>query len=505
MGVFQKRGTKFWWMSYTGQDGKRRWESTLQTDKRSAQDVLDATLAAISGNTAAPARGPMTIARFADLWEKELEERGLETLAEYKQRIRDYIKPQLGAIVLADWESRQTQAFVRGLKKTISKRTGRLLAPRTVRHIYSVLHQLNEAAKADGRMKHDACVLKRGDLPSKVDRDPLWRAGAVFRAEEVELLISAPEIPLDRRVWYALHFLTGMRPSETSAIQWRDYDTRAPILGRITVAKAMDRGRTRVKGTKTGTVREIPVHPTLAAMLAEWKLGGWQDALLDWRSRTGSAHAAPTLDDLIIPSREGKSRGNSITGKRFHQDLKRLGLRQRRAYDTRRTFASVAQGHGAPRDVVRWFTHPPTEQLDEYTTLPWETRCAAIRCIRIERLEGKVLDLRRESIRSESQGQEIDPVTDAVTDAPSNKKPAESQGLGGQDEAGCTGLERVAGLARERRRADGVRALAELRAEAGAPKREDRPLRRSALSRCHGGIGGRPRPLVVAVRRGGGR
>ena len=44
--------------------------------------------------------------------------------------------------------------------------------------------------------------------------------------------------------------------------------------------------------TKTGVVRHVPVHPVLAAMLAEWKLTGWP-ALMGRR---------PEPDDLILPT-----------------------------------------------------------------------------------------------------------------------------------------------------------------------------------------------------------
>jgi hypothetical protein len=45
------------------------------------------------------------------------------------------------------------------------------------------------------------------------------------------------------------------------------------------------------KGTKTETTKTIPVQLTLAAMLAEWKLGGW--AVMMGRS--------PEPDDLVLP------------------------------------------------------------------------------------------------------------------------------------------------------------------------------------------------------------
>jgi hypothetical protein len=49
-----------------------------------------------------------------------------------------------------------------------------------------------------------------------------------------------------------------------------------PTAGvRSLVAFAYSTRKGREKGTKTDVVKHIPVHPTLAAMLAEWKLGGW--------------------------------------------------------------------------------------------------------------------------------------------------------------------------------------------------------------------------------------
>jgi hypothetical protein len=41
------------------------------------------------------------------------------------------------------------------------------------------------------------------------------------------------------------------------------------------VARSYNSKAGREKNTKTEAVKQVPVHPTLAAMLAEWKLGGW--------------------------------------------------------------------------------------------------------------------------------------------------------------------------------------------------------------------------------------
>jgi integrase len=87
-------------------------------------------------------------------------------------------------------------------------------------------------------------------------------------------MISDVRIPADRQLVYAFGLLAGMRPGEVAALRWRHYDASAEPLGRLLVATAYNTKRNITKGTKTETTKTIPVHPTLAAMLAEWRLSG---------------------------------------------------------------------------------------------------------------------------------------------------------------------------------------------------------------------------------------
>jgi integrase len=85
--------------------------------------------------------------------------------------------------------------------------------------------------------------------------------------------------------------------------------------------------------TKTQVPRRVPVHPTLARVLTEWKLAGWE--------RTYGR--IPTPDDLIAPTRNMTERTAHETPKQLHEDLDTLGLRRRRGHDLRRTFITLAQ------------------------------------------------------------------------------------------------------------------------------------------------------------------
>ena len=111
----------------------------------------------------------------------------------------------------------------------------------------------------------------RGELPEKTDKDPEWRASATYTAREVEQLISDARIPVERRVQYALKSIAALRHGEVAGLRWRHYDPTLEPLGRLVVATSYDTGR-----TKTEVTRRMPVHVTLAKILAAWKLSHWE-------------------------------------------------------------------------------------------------------------------------------------------------------------------------------------------------------------------------------------
>jgi hypothetical protein len=46
------------------------------------------------------------------------------------------------------------------------------LPPRAVRNVYGALHNMFHEAQVDELGDTNPCVLKRGDLPTKIDKDP---------------------------------------------------------------------------------------------------------------------------------------------------------------------------------------------------------------------------------------------------------------------------------------------------------------------------------------------
>jgi integrase len=111
----------------------------------------------------------------------------------------------------------------------------------------------------------------------------------------------------------------------STGLRWSHYDEQAEPLGALNLAK-----------TKTGVPRRVPVHPTLARVLAEWRLAGWE--------RTFGR--MPTPDDFVTPTRNMTERTAQETPKQLHHDLDTLEFRRRRGHDLRRTFITLAQVAG---------------------------------------------------------------------------------------------------------------------------------------------------------------
>lgn len=318
------------------------------------------------------APGPVTVKSWGARWLDD-RKRTVRDAPNDEARLRDHVYPVIGAMPLDEVRPRH-------LVQVVDACRAAGLAPRTVRNVYSVVKALfRDARIADVLTVPDPCILTHRQVGRVKDGPRFRRAEARFTGEELAALVGDPRVPLERRVWYALLGLGMLRTGEAAGLRWEGVQ-RAEPLGRLVVESSYDRGE-----TKTGVTRWMPIHPALAAVLAEWKLGGW--ARTFGRPPVESDLVAPTPKDGKRPGRrraEGSMRDKNWARKRLVRDLATLGLRHRRAHDLRRTGISLAQDGGADSRVLRWGTHaPPGETIDAYTTLEWGTLCRAVGCVRL--------------------------------------------------------------------------------------------------------------------------
>ncbi len=391
--VFFKRGV--WWVRLKGSRVPGKWSSHptdyTEEQKAAAEEYAEEAQNAIDERAAGTGKpNALTLREWIATWIKDR----AESVSDWRKdlgRLTNHVLPVLGG---ADIRS-ITAAHVRALVHDL--RFKKKLASRTVHNIYGVLAAVMRDAAIDGKIDKTPCVLDERQLGPIVDKDPKWRGSALFDREEAEVLISDARIPLDRRVVYGFGLLAGLRPGEAAALRWSSYDATWPVLGRLVVATAYSTTNSNEKGTKTNAVRFVPVHPTLAQLLAEWRLG--------WEQMFGRK---PEPDDLIVPlppdvkrtRRTGERfRGTDYTGKRWREeDLPMLGWRARSPYDTKSTFITLAIDDGANKAILRErVTHskPRRDAFDGYDRgIHWEETCREILKLRVTTLSQRELTKR---------------------------------------------------------------------------------------------------------------
>jgi integrase len=331
---------------------------------------------------------PDTVKSYAARWIAQRKAADLDWIND-GGRLRNQILPAIGNMLLSEVRAPKIAELMRGLR--FPEGESKRLSQRTIYNIYSVVSAMFRDAAIEGKIEQTPCILTKHQLGPLVDSDPEWRAGAVFTRDEAEQMISDPRIPQDRRVVYAFGLLAGLRPGESAAARWRHYDPLATPLGKLTIAVAFNSRKNKVKGTKTNAVRYVPVHSTLAAILAEWRLSGWP----------AMCGRAPGPDDLIVPlppaaaakrrSRTGDAyRAHDYTRKRWRDsDCPMLGWRYREPYAIKSTFITLALGDGARGEIIRdrvTHTKPGRTAFDGYDRgLHWKETCTEVAKLQIKR------------------------------------------------------------------------------------------------------------------------
>nr|WP_228276812.1 site-specific integrase [Marinobacter sp. JSM 1782161] len=147
--------------------------------------------------------------------------------------------------------------------------------------------------------------------------------------------------------YFEFAFWTGMRTSEMLALTWGDLDLRKGVA---LVSKAQSKGLLNAR-TKTGAAREVLLSPRAKAALKKVKpltyLAG------------GHVFRSPRTNESWKTDR-----GPRIV---FTAALKKLGIRHRKAYNTRHTYATICLMAGMnPAFVASQLGHSITMLLTTY-------------------------------------------------------------------------------------------------------------------------------------------
>jgi integrase len=232
------------------------------------------------------------------------------TFDDYRKVVENTLVPAFGEIFLADLK----RAHVREWCEPQNVTNKRLA------NVQSVLRQAMRDALDDELIEVNPLQgwkYAKKEAPKPVDDvDP-------FTADEQEAILLACSEPQHRNL-FQFAFWTGLRTSELCALEWGDIDFRRGI---VRVSRAKTQVADEAEGTKTrrGT-RDVKLLPAaIAALSAQKPYSYLTGGAVFLNPRTGEPWAGDQ------PIRHGA----------WTTAMRRSGIRYRRPYQTRHTYASM--------------------------------------------------------------------------------------------------------------------------------------------------------------------
>ncbi|ENV62535.1 hypothetical protein F949_02745 [Acinetobacter junii NIPH 182] len=271
---------------------------------------------------------------FTELWFKQKQ---VEWRTSYQQKIsiviKNYLIPAFGNQVLSKIKKSDLLNFRASLAKVTHGKDQTSLKASRINQIMTPLRMiLNDAAE---RYEFESPYKNINNLKeSKIEVTP-------FSLEEVHKILTT--VREDFRPYYTIRFFTGMRTSEIDGLQWKNIDLQRR---EIHIREALVNGV--LGGTKTyGSDRTIQMNDRVYQAFLQ------QKSLNNGKS------------EFVFCNRDGGPLDYHLVNKRvWHPLLRYLGLKSRRAYQTRHTAATLWLSAGEnPEWIARQLGHSTTEML----------------------------------------------------------------------------------------------------------------------------------------------
>lgn len=276
-----------------------------------------------------------TFRQFVDIW---YEEKKIEWRRSYRQKIQTilnkYLLPEFGGKAVHAIKKPDLLTFRSSLAKVRYGKDGQSsLSVARINQIMILLRMILEEASD----RHDF------EMPYKNIKNLKQARPDVnpFTLAEVWLILK--HVRVDYRPYYTIRFFTGMRTSEIDGLKWDciNFDRRE-----ISIRGALVNGE--MGPTKTlGSQRDIAMSQLV------------YDALLEQKARTFGKS-----EFVFCNSQGNPMEYRNVNRRVWKPTLALLGLKHRRAYQTRHTAATLWLAAGEnPEWIARQMGHSSTEML----------------------------------------------------------------------------------------------------------------------------------------------
>jgi len=248
------------------------------------------------------------------------------TLRDYRGSMNYHILPKIGNRPIRDLGYLEVQRLISNLDCS-GKRLKNVLVP---------MREVFKFAQLAGFIEKNPMTLIKSPKVSKPDIDPL-------SMEEVALFLETVSPRYTN--FFTVAFFTGMRFGEMAALKWKNVDFR---LGIIKVRETRVRGEEGPPKTKR-SIRDITMLPPVVQALRDqrkYTMGKSEYVFLNQYGRT------------LLP--------DSVNSHVWKTALRKAGLRERRLYETRHTFATLMlDGGELPGWVQRMMGHETLQMIHE--------------------------------------------------------------------------------------------------------------------------------------------
>jgi integrase len=381
----KRKNSTVHWIEFTWQ-GKRVWER-VGTDRREAVRLERQRRAEVKAGTYVPRAQSKatTVGQYARGW---LDSRTNRTASDDRRWVEDYVlsREWFAALAIIDVRPRHIGQLVGELKKTVGKKTAKLLSGKSVSNIYGAVRTMFRDARIAELTTSDPCALPPGTISRKVKTKRVPYSAADVRA------LTSETLPPEERVFNALAFFTGCREGEICGRRFWNWDRNPRPLGSLLVDTQYNDQPLKTDDAAADHPRFVPVHPELARILEWWWAQGFE--LVHCRP--------PTKLDFILPHRKTlEAHTKSSAYKMWRRSLLAAGVGNLSLHSIRHTFISLCRRGGAQKDVVEKITHNATGDIvDAYTTWDWAPLCEAVLCLNVDANVDKIVKPSRKEVEA---------------------------------------------------------------------------------------------------------
>ena len=268
--------TKKVWQARVSYGGKRvpvDMPGIAQDDEERARRMAKIVSARIRSGCVVINGSSEFVSEWSEKWLKDREARGIVTVRHDRGRLKRHVLPTIGALELGSIQRADIERVVELLDKRIGldEKDPDHLSWKTASNVWTLVTKMfDDAVNSKNRS-----LRVRADDPTEGVRPPERgdaKAKQFLYPSEFLKLVSCiatsadgrPLVPIRFRILYAAATYTFARAGELEALTWDDVDLEHGV---IHITKAVDRRTGKVKSTKSGESRRIPIEPTLVPLL----------------------------------------------------------------------------------------------------------------------------------------------------------------------------------------------------------------------------------------------